>query len=145
MGRALQIQGIRSKLDLSNGEKKHDWKTLHGFCKFFKNQTRRVMKSLNVEILMGLANSYYKPSEREHLEDYIKAAKLLTVNRNDNRQLEKEIRELKDKNQKNEYTINAKLQEKDDAFISLSDQVMKLMTEVQELRAERQKPNSFNT
>jgi hypothetical protein len=53
VGRALQIQGIRTKLDLRNGEKNHDWKTLHGFRKFFKTQTERVMKSLNVEILMG--------------------------------------------------------------------------------------------
>ncbi|MGI8831183.1 MAG: hypothetical protein ACR2IS_00945 [Nitrososphaeraceae archaeon] len=75
VGRALQIQGIRPKLNLRNGEKNHDWKTLHGFRKFFKTQTERVMKSLNVEILMGhdigLANSYYKPSEQELLEDYL--------------------------------------------------------------------------
>jgi hypothetical protein len=41
------------------------------------------MKSLNVEILMGhnigLADSYYKPSERELLEDYIKSVDLLTI------------------------------------------------------------------
>jgi len=67
VGRALQIQGIRTKLDLKNGEKNHDWKTLHGFRKFFKTQTERVMKSLNVEILMGhdigISKPYYKPSE----------------------------------------------------------------------------------
>jgi hypothetical protein len=28
VGRTLQIQGIRRKLDLRNGEKNHDWKTL---------------------------------------------------------------------------------------------------------------------
>jgi hypothetical protein len=71
VGRALQIQGIRPKLNLKNGEKNHDWKTLHGFRKYFKTQTERVMKSLNVEILMGhdigLADSYYKPSEQELL------------------------------------------------------------------------------
>jgi hypothetical protein len=41
------------------------------------------MKSLNVEILMGhnigLADSYYKPSERELLKDYIKSVDLLTI------------------------------------------------------------------
>ncbi len=35
VGRALQIQGIRPKLNIRNGVKKHDWKTLHGFRKFF--------------------------------------------------------------------------------------------------------------
>jgi hypothetical protein len=83
VGRALQIQGIRPKLNLRNGEKNHNWKTLHGFRKYFKTQTERVMKSLNVEILMGhdigLADSYYKPSEREFLEDYIKSVDLLTI------------------------------------------------------------------
>lgn len=55
IGRALQIQGIRTKLDLTKGQKNHEWRTLHGFRKFFKTQTERVMKSLNVEILMGHA------------------------------------------------------------------------------------------
>jgi integrase len=95
VGRALQIQGIRSRLNLANGQKKHEWKTLHGFRKFFKTQTERVMKSLNVEILMGhdigLANSYCKPSEHELFEDYLKAVDLLTVNQNKNKRLEKEI------------------------------------------------------
>jgi hypothetical protein len=80
VGRALQIQGIRTKLDLRNGEKNHDWKTLHGFRKFFETQTERAMKSLNVEILMGhdigLADSYYKPSEQDLFEDYIKSVDL---------------------------------------------------------------------
>jgi hypothetical protein len=50
VGRALQIQGVRSKLNLRNGEKKRDCKIPHGFRKFFKAQTERVMKSLNVEL-----------------------------------------------------------------------------------------------
>ena len=42
IGRALQIQGIRIKLDLTRGQKNHEWRTLHGFRKFFKTQTERV-------------------------------------------------------------------------------------------------------
>jgi hypothetical protein len=109
VGRALQIQGIRTKLDLRNGEKNHDWKTLHGFGKFFKTQTERVMKSLNVEILMGhdigLADSYYKPSEQELLADYIKSVGLLTV-QSDRSKLEKQVKELKEKSKDNDYLIN---------------------------------------
>jgi hypothetical protein len=116
VGRSLQIQGIRPKLNLRNGEKNHDWKTLHGFRKFFKTQTERVMKSLNVEILMGhdigLANSYYKPSEQELLEDYIKSVNLLTIN-NDKSKLEKQVEELKEKSKDNEYILKEKLQERD--------------------------------
>ena len=142
IGRALQIQGIRPKLNIENGEKKHDWKTLHGFRKFFKTQTERNMKSLNVEILMGhdigLADSYYKPSEQELLEDYIKSVDLLTMY-NEKSKLEKELKDLKEKSQDADDKIKAKLQEKDDALVTLSDQVMKLVAEVQELK---KRPNS---
>jgi hypothetical protein len=117
VGRALQIQGIRPKLNLKNGEKNHDWKTLHGFRKYFKTQTERVMKSLNVEILMGhdigLADSYYKPSEQELLKDYIKSVDLLTIH-NDKSKLEMQVKELKEKSKDSDYIIKAKLQEKDD-------------------------------
>ena len=116
VGRALQIQGVRSKLDLRNGEKNHDWKTLHGFRKFFKTQTERVMKSLNVEILMGhdigISKPYYKPSEQELLQDYVKAIDLLTIH-SDKSKLEKQIKELKEKGQDNDQLIKAKLEEKD--------------------------------
>ena len=44
------------------------------------------MKSINVEITMGhnigVSGSYYKPSEKEVLEDYLKAIDLLTINNN---------------------------------------------------------------
>jgi len=122
VGRALQIQGVRSKLDLNNGEKNHDWKTLHGFRKFFKTQTERVMKSLNVEILMGhdigISKPYYKPSEQELLEDYKKAIDLLTVDNNKTR-LEKQIKELKEKSKDNDYLIRSKLEEKDNQIQTL--------------------------
>lgn len=84
------------------------------------------MKSINVELLLGhnigLSNSYYMPSENELLEDYLKAVDSLTINKtNNNKKLEKEIEALREKNETNEYAIRAKLQEKDDAYIALSD------------------------
>jgi hypothetical protein len=107
VGRALQIQGIRTKLDLKGGDKNHDWKTLHGFRKFFKTQAERAMKSLNVEILMGhdigLADSYYKPSEEELLADYIKSVDLLTIE-NDRFKLERQVTELTEKSREENYT-----------------------------------------
>ena len=112
VGRALQIQGIRPKLDLTNGKKKHDWKTLHGFRKYFKTQTERAMKSLNVEILMGhdigLANSYYKPTERELLEDYLKAVNLLTLN-GDEKVLKEKIEQLNEKSKESKYLSKVNL------------------------------------
>ena len=45
---------------------------------------------------IGLANSYYKPSEQELLEDYIKSVNLLTIN-NDKSKIEKQVAELTEK------------------------------------------------
>ena len=101
---------------MKNGEKHHDWKTLHGFRKFFKTQTERVMKSLNVEILMGhdigLANSYYKPSQQELLDEDIKSVSLLSIIQ-DNSKLEKQFKELKEKTDDSEQIIESRLEQKD--------------------------------
>jgi hypothetical protein len=98
------------------------------------------MKPINVEITMGhdigISSSYYKPTEREVLDDYIKAIPLLTINGNSSI-LQKQVEELAEKTNNNDYLFKAKLQEKDDALVTLSDQVMKLMAEVQELKQKK--------
>lgn len=63
----------------------------------------------------------------------LKAVDLLSINYHE-QILRKQIDDLTSKTQSNEYTINAKLQEKDDALVTLSDQVMKLMAEVEVLK-----------
>ena len=136
IGRAWHIQNKRC---LEEGEKRHEFKSTHGFRKFFKSNCEQVMKSINVEILMGhntgLAKNYYRPNENEILEDYLKAVNILTINKNDNNSIiEKEIKELKEKNENNEYIIKSKIQERDDAIVNLSDQVMKLMNEINALK-----------
>jgi integrase len=138
--RALWEQGIRHQL--KHGERRHEFKTVHGFRKFFKTHCEQVMKSIIVEILMGhtigVSDCYYKPSEKEILEDYLKAIDVLTINKNNsNVIIEKEIKQLKEKNENNEYVIKSKLQERDDAIIALSDQVMQLMEEVRKLKEEK--------
>jgi hypothetical protein len=94
------------------------------------------MKSINVEITMGhnigVSGSYYKPSEKDILDDYLRAEYLLTINQDIN--LSKQVQELKEKSQESEYTIRAKIQEKDDAIVVLSDQVMQLINEVNLLK-----------
>jgi hypothetical protein len=109
--RALWEQGLRRPL--RKGEKRHEWKAAHGFRKFYKTRAEQVMKPINVEISMGhnigLSASYYKPTEKEVLEDYLKAVDLLTISNNN--KLEKEISELKEKNEDNEYIIRGKLEE----------------------------------
>jgi long-subunit acyl-CoA synthetase (AMP-forming) len=80
------------------------------------------MKSLNVEILMGhdigISKPYYKPSEQELLQDYLKAVDLLTIH-NSNSKLEKQVKELKEKSKDDDDLIKAKLQEKDNQLQTL--------------------------
>jgi hypothetical protein len=113
--RALWEQGIRQSL--ASGVKRHEWKAAHGFRKFYKSRTEQIMRPINVEITMGhdigISASYYKPTEREVLEDYLKAVDLLTIN-SDKLILEKQVLELKEKSKDSEYIIKAKLQEKEE-------------------------------
>jgi len=71
---------------LKNGQRRHEWKAAHGFRKFYKTRSEQVMKSIKVEITMGhnirVLGSYYKPTEKEVLEDYLKASGLLTIKNN---------------------------------------------------------------
>ena len=120
LDRALWEQGLRHPL--VNGVRRHEWKVAHGFRKFFKTQTERTMKSLNVEILMGhnigLADSYYKPSEQELLKECLSAVVLLTIH-DDKTKLEKQLKELEDKSNDNEYIIEGRLHEKEVQIQSL--------------------------
>ncbi|QLH11286.1 hypothetical protein DSQ20_07280 [Nitrosarchaeum sp. AC2] len=79
--RALWAQGLRKPLE--KGEKRHEFKTDHGFRKYFKTISEKHMKSLHVEMLMGhatgLADNYYRISEDEMLEEYTKAVPALSV------------------------------------------------------------------
>ena len=138
LDRALWEQGIRHVLP--TGKKRHEWKGAHGYRKFYKSRAEQVMKPINVEITMGhdlgISESYWRPTETEVLEDYLKAVPLLTINGN-NVLLQKQIEELTEKANGNDYFIKAKLQEKDDAMTALSDQVMKLMEEVQTLKKQQ--------
>lgn len=63
-------------------KKRHEF-SIHGFRKWFKTRAEQEMKPINVEILMGhsvgLSDSYYRPTETQLLEDYLKAASLLTL------------------------------------------------------------------
>ena len=67
--RALWNKGLRHQL--KNGERRHEFKTVHGFRKFFKTHCEQVMKSINVEILMGhtigVSDCYYNLLKRKFL------------------------------------------------------------------------------
>ncbi|MEM3734835.1 MAG: hypothetical protein QW158_07825 [Nitrososphaerales archaeon] len=77
---ALKATGLRKPLE---GKRRHEFQAAHGFRKWFKSVCERHMKSLHVEMLLGydtgLNMSYYRPSESELLEDYLKTIPDLTI------------------------------------------------------------------
>ena len=127
----LKSSGI--KIIIVPGMKRHQWKAAHGFRKFYKSRTEQVMKPINIELTMGhdigISASYYKPTEREVLEDYLKAVDLLTIN-SDKVILQKQVLELKEKSKDSEYIIKAKLQDKDNEIENMKGQMV-LMQQTQ--------------
>jgi integrase len=80
---ALWTQGLRHKLE--PGKRRHEFQADHGLRKLFKTRCELAgMKSINIEKLMGhsigISDSYYRATESELLEDYLKAVDLLTIN-----------------------------------------------------------------
>jgi hypothetical protein len=112
---------------LEKGQKRREWKIVHGYRKFFKSKAEQMMKPINVEILLGhnigLSGAYYRPTEKEILNDYLKAIDELTINENEDSKLKEEIKSLTEKNENTEYMIKAKLQEKDEQVESLRSEM----------------------
>ena len=79
--RAWVSQGLLK--ESSGGE--FDFKSSHGFRKRFKTKCELAgMKPLNVEVLLGhdtgiAGSAYYRPSEQDLLQDYLKAVPSLQV------------------------------------------------------------------
>jgi integrase len=83
LNRAWQSQKIRTKL--SKGERHHEFKTAHGFRKYFKTQAEQArIPSIKIELLMGhslgVSDSYVRFTEEQILEDYLQIVDYLTVN-----------------------------------------------------------------
>jgi hypothetical protein len=118
--RAIWAQGLRKKLE--NGKKRHPFQAVHCFRKVFKSRCEiGGMKPINVEKLLshsiGISNSYYRPTENELLEDYLKVSDLLQIDKQS--QLQKELHQYQQKNQEDTLIIKGKLQEKDEEIKSL--------------------------
>ena len=143
---ALWIQGLRKKLEV--GKKRHEFQADHGFRK-----TRceiSGMRSINIEKLMGhstgISDSYYRATESELLEDYLKTIEFLTISNED--RLRKQMEEVMEESRNNNASIKSQLYEKEqtvtnlveknslntDSIATLSDQVMKLMEEMKRLK-----------
>jgi hypothetical protein len=131
--RAMRAQGLAKPL--LNGVKRREWKSGHGYRKLFKTKAEQVMKPAHVELLsgrcIGISQFYYKPTENEVLQDYLKAIPLLTIN--EDIHLKIENKQLREENKYGEYLIKRKLQERDKQIESLMKRQEKTDSLIQSL------------
>jgi hypothetical protein len=117
--RATWAQGLRTQLE--NGKKRHPYQAIHSMRKWFKTRCELGgMKPLNIETLLshstGISDSYYRPTENDLLQDYLSVTNSLSIT---NIELSPDL--------KTELSI------RDDAYAHLSDEVIGLRNEIQEL------------
>jgi hypothetical protein len=143
--------GTRSTKKLEPGKKRHPYQANHSLRKWFKTRCEIAgMKPINIEKLMnhsvGISNSYYRATENEVLEDYLKAIDSLTIN-DDTVTLQKQVAQLTEKSKEENYIIQGKLSDKEkeiqllrqrdsmntDAIANLSDKMQELVVKIQEL------------
>jgi hypothetical protein len=120
MERAIWAQGLRNKLE--PGKKRHPYQANHSLRKWFKTRCEITgMKPINIEKLMNhsvdISDSYYRATENELLEDYLKATELLSID-DDRLVLQKQVNELTEKSKDREYTIKARLEEPRISFLA---------------------------
>jgi hypothetical protein len=138
--RAHWAQGLRTKL--KNGKKRHQYQANHGFRKWFKTRCETGgMKPINIETLMGhstgISDSYYRPTEQDLLEDYLKVTDLLTISGQN--QLEQQIAKLKEQSNqgdlyKQRYAeMRLSLDEKDDTIRTIKEQVHQMYKELYDI------------
>jgi len=111
--RAIWAQGLRKKLE--NGKKRHPYATIHSFRKWFKTRCEIAgMKPINIEKLLshsiGISNSYYRPTENELLEDYLKCIDLISLDKEN--KLQKQLHKYVDKNNEETYIIKGSCKKK---------------------------------
>jgi hypothetical protein len=119
---ALWAQGVRKKSQLIG--KRYDFQADHGMRKWFKTRLELSgMKSINIEILLGrslgLSDSYYRVTENELLEDYLKVQHSLIID--EKNQLQNQMSEYEVKNSQENYMIKGKLLEKEEEISFLKE------------------------
>jgi hypothetical protein len=113
--RALWAQGLRNKLE--NGKKRHPYQAVHSLRKWFKTRCELGgMKPINIEKLLshsiGISNSYYRPTENDLIEDYLRAVEFLSIDKE--HKLQKQLNNYTQKSQQDNYLIKAQLHDKDE-------------------------------
>ena len=107
----------------------------HGFRKF--THTTMANKRINPEIRemllghkIGLSSSYYRPSETELLEEYLRVIPDLTINQ-ENR-LSRQVQELQEQDDYQKFIIDKKMKEKDEQIKILMFKIDKLSEKEQQ-------------
>ena len=108
---------------------------VHSLRKWFKTRAEIAgMKPINIEKLLshsiGISNSYYRPTDTELLEDYLKVADLLTIDKQE--KLQKELEKHQLNNKEETYVIKGKLQEREEEINSLRQKYESDMKQFQE-------------
>jgi len=97
------------------------------------------MKPINIEKLLshsiGISNSYYRPTENELLDDYLKVSDLIQIDKQS--KLQKELHQYQQKNEEDTLIIKGKLQEKDEEIKALKNKFESDMTSFQEKMEKR--------
>jgi integrase len=117
--RQIKTPAIEKRLfDMTSrlGMRKNNVPIAHGFRKFFTTQL--IQSKVNSEIRemllghkIGLASAYYRPTDEEMYQEYLKAVDLLTIN--EENRLKRKVQDLSNKTKENEYIIRGRLDEKD--------------------------------
>ncbi len=113
MRRLFRKAGLRTEK-----KRRHEFSLDHGFRKFFKTRCEQVMKPINVETLMGhstgISDSYYRPTEKELLEDYLRAVPQLTIS---------EVEEVRRESQLSRSQLEGRLGQLEDLVSRLTTQI----------------------
>ena len=113
MERALWTQNLRIKSDPKN--KRYAFQQFMVFVNSSKTRCEiGGMKPINIEKLMGhsigISDSYYRATERELLEDYLKVEDLLSID-NENK-LQKQLNDYTERNDEEKYLIKENCKKK---------------------------------
>ncbi len=131
--RALFKQNIRPVLQ--KDQKRHEFKALHGFRKFYKTVCEQVMMPGNIELLMGhnlgISQSYYKPTEAQLLDNFLLVVNDLTIEKAF--RLKQQVTILQEERDEVLNDLRVKDKMKDEVISGISDQLMTITRKLNEL------------
>ncbi|HJT85976.1 MAG TPA: hypothetical protein VJ697_15960 [Nitrososphaeraceae archaeon] len=137
---AWKIQGVIT-VNRNREEKNQPFKSSHGFRKYFSSKCEQIIKSVDVEILLGhgaskrgLKANYYRPKEDYLLEQYLKCVDYLTIDPSN--KLFKKVNILEQKIQDKDYMIKGQLQELQEVNQHLMNEQVKRDKQIEELNSQ---------